>query len=70
MILIHICLEQSYSTSRKLENSNKFQIVITLIVFMAVIIVNGYKGLVITHLVAPSPLPELKSITFIPNDKD
>jgi len=52
--------------------------VITPIVFMAVILVSGYKGLLITHLIAPFPLPESKSISevleagykFIPNDKD
>jgi len=76
ILMLQILLEQSLSFSRKLSDSKAFSCVVTPISFVGIILVNAYKGLVITNMIMPPPVPELASFRdvitanykFIPND--
>jgi len=78
MLLLEIVLEQSVEVGRELALSIPFRWILTPTIFTGIILVNAYKSLVITNMLVPTPLPDLKTFRdaldakakFFPNNLD
>jgi len=77
-VLASLSLEQGVPYTSKLGKSLAFNIVLMFLAFVFIIFTNGYKSLVITNMLKPPPVTEIKSfdeaahsnLSFIPNDYD
>ena len=62
LLLYSFLLEHGYHLGRRLQQTRAFNIFISIFLLMAIVLTNGYKGVVITDLTAPAS--EFRITTF------